>query len=329
MTRALANCQPSSSSSPLSIKNTASIRNEAKETSGGLGSPLQTTEMRSLHRERVSLTESVLDVDEEPLLVMGERKGPTLPHLPLPSVQEEEAGISDFNSTLTTDGEEERERFGDEEEWGSFKSTPMQIPPVLASVCTTSAESSPCSSPRKLIALTSAYSAVPHSSPCYSSSSVSLPVNSSNPPLHPSATIRKVKVLTSQGKTVTQQTNNPPLPSGNTVPVDSLPPQSSLVAKLFPSLSKERVSSQTKIKSATTDMQQPFASSQASVPQDQGPSLSTVHRTFTPLNVVDSSAIEGVSDEIQDKLSQLEREINTFKSENAALERMRIEKEQV
>uniref|UniRef100_A0A1X7TNW4 Centromere protein J C-terminal domain-containing protein n=1 Tax=Amphimedon queenslandica TaxID=400682 RepID=A0A1X7TNW4_AMPQE len=327
VTRALANCQPSSTSSPLSLKNTASIRNEVKEEpSGGLGSPSQITDMRSLHRERASLTESVLDVDEEPLLVMGERKGPPLPHFPLPSVQEEE-GLSDFNSTLTTDGEEGRERFGDEEEWGSFKSTPMQIPPVLASTCTTSTESSPYSSPKKLIALTSA--SIPHSSDF--SSSVSLPAHSPTPPPHASAPVRKVKVLASQGKTESQETDNPPLPSGDTVSAPSLPPPSSLVAKLFPSLSKERASSQAKIKPTTTNMQQPFVPSQpptASIPQYQGPSLSTVHQTTAPFPKVGPSGIEGVSDEIQDKLLQLEKEINTFKTENAALERLRVEKEQ-
>lgn len=325
VTRALANCQPSSTSSPLSLKNTASIRNEVKEEpSRGLGSPSRTTDMRSLHRERISLTESVLDVDEEPLLVMGERKGPSLPHFPLPSVQEEE-GVSDFNSTLTTDGGEERERFGDEEEWGSFKSTPIQIPPVLASTCTTSTETSPCSSPKKLIALTSA--SIPHSS--YFSSSVSLPAHSPTPPLYPSAPVRKVKVLASQGRTETQETDDPPLPSSVAVSVPSLPPPSSLVAKLFPSLSKERVSSQAKVKPATTDIQQPFVPSQpptVSIPHYQGPSLSTAHQTLAHSPAVGPS---GVSDEIQDKLSQLEKEINTFKTENAALERLRIEKEQV
>ena len=254
------------------------------------------------------------DSDEEDPLV--DKKGSPPP--PLPAVQEEGC-ISDFNSTLTSEdeGEENGAVFGDEEEWGSFRSTPLQVPPQLDTDSST--DTSPCVSPGKTIYSSSDLVHHHHhpgptslSPPDHSTQFHHCPIS-----LRPSAPIRKIKALPSNTGSVTNTRSPPPPPP--TV-ADSLPPPSSLVAKLFPSLNKERT-----LYRAANPVQPP------SLPPPPPP-LIQQSAVVSPCPGVESSVIEGVgglSADMKVKLAQLEREINAFKNENATLEKLRVEKEQV
>ena len=258
------------------------------------------------------------DSDEEDPLV--DKKG-SPPPPPLPAVQEEGC-ISDFNSTLTSEdeGEENGAGFGDEEEWGSFRSTPLQVPPQLDTDSST--DTSPCVSPGKTIYSSSDLVHHHHhhhpnptslSPPDHSTQFHHCPIS-----LRPSAPVRKIKALPSNTGSVTNARSPPPPPPPTVA--DSLPPPSSLVAKLFPTLNKERALSR-----AANPVQPP------SLPPPPPPPIQQ-SAVVSPRPGVESSVVEGVgglSADMKVKLAQLEREINAFKNENATLEKLRIEKEQV
>lgn len=254
------------------------------------------------------------DSDEEDPLV--DKKGSPPP--PLPALQEEGC-ISDFNSTLTSEdeGEENGAGFGDEDEWGSFRSTPLQVPPQLDTDSST--DTSPCVSPGKTIYSSSDLVHHHHpgptsfSPPDHSTQFHHCPIS-----LRPSAPVRKIKALPSNNGSVTNARSPPPPPPPTVA--DSLPPPSSLVAKLFPSLNKERTLSR-----AANPVQPP------SLPPPPPP-LVQQSAVASPRPGVESSVVEGVgglSADMKVKLAQLEREINAFKNENATLEKLRVEKEQV
>lgn len=94
----------------------------------------------------------------------------------------------------------------------------------------------------------------------------------------------------------------------------NLPPPSSLVAKLFPVLKKQR---DTKQETKGQELQ-------------DRPSSNTHQQKPVPSPVPAPPVISnGLNEQVKEKLMQLEKEINKFKSENATLEKIRIEKEQV
>lgn len=99
----------------------------------------------------------------------------------------------------------------------------------------------------------------------------------------------------------------------------NLPPPSALVSKLFPALRKEREESRRQVippmvAASSRGLSAPTPSS-VTTQGDTGPSV--------------PSPMVTMNEELKQKLCQLESEIERFRAENAALERLRREKEEV
>ena len=101
--------------------------------------------------------------------------------------------------------------------------------------------------------------------------------------------------------------------------ISNLPPPSALVSKLFPALRKEREESR---KQDLPDIKPPSAVKSIS----QSSSYSSIQDSGRDSMV--SSAVP-MNEELRQKLCQLETEIERFRAENTALERLRMQKEQV
>ena len=136
-------------------------------------------------------------------------------------------------------------------------------------------------------------------------------------PVKSNAPIRKVKILPAAAvfndSSSSESSDNETESLENVVSeLPILPPPSSLVAKLFPVLKKQRDTRQDKDENKLV----------SNTKQNTGLS----HVDHSP---VDPSINNTLNEQVKEKLMQLEKEINKFKSENATLEKMRIEKEQV
>ena len=99
-----------------------------------------------------------------------------------------------------------------------------------------------------------------------------------------------------------------------------LPPPSALVAKLFPSLRKNKEAQNSRyIQSLNLPKQ---------VPQGP-PAVVATPPQLSAGGSVSSSDVTGIDDQVKRKLMELEQEIARFKAENAALENLRKEREEV
>ena len=99
----------------------------------------------------------------------------------------------------------------------------------------------------------------------------------------------------------------------------NLPPPSALVSKLFPALRKEREDSRRQV------IPPVVASSSRSVSAPNPGFVTTQGDTGPPVSL----PIVTMNEELKQKLCQLESEIERFRGENATLERLRREKEEV
>ena len=99
----------------------------------------------------------------------------------------------------------------------------------------------------------------------------------------------------------------------------NLPPPSALVSKLFPALRKEREESRRQV------VPPMVATSSRSVSAPNPSFVTTQGDTGPPV----PSPIVTMNEELKQKLCQLESEIERFRGENATLERLRREKEEV
>ena len=109
-----------------------------------------------------------------------------------------------------------------------------------------------------------------------------------------------------------------------------LPPPSALVAKLFPALKKDkRPHDLTAVSSKPSSSKPVRAQSPHVVDKTPSPTSSAGGDSGKGSLAAGSSATSVMNEELRRKLCQLETEIERFKSENAALERLRKEKEEV
>lgn len=246
---------------------------------------------------------------------------------PLSVVNEEE----DLNSTLISPSpspsQEREDKFEDENEWNSCKSTPLQVLPHT--------NDTPLSPP------------LPPLSPPLSP----LPLHqriSSSPLIAPPA-IRKVKVIPNKGNTpplydTHHEQNEGSSSNSSCGHYEELPPPSALMARLFPSLKKEKLMAKNRFVQSTSSKPHLPA---ITTPISTTPSNTVVPPTINPpsvipptyaLSTINSPSVAPptptpttvtYSKEIQDKLIELENEINTYKMENVALQKLRTEKEQV
>lgn len=262
----------------------------------------------------------------------------------LPVVQEDDED-SDLDSTLRSKHDDQ---FGDEEEWDSFNAdTPKQIKP-LSYV----AKKSPFSSSgqyfeqngatvndtiakngnfgnggpgrvRKVCILPPTDKMeVVNSSDSDSTdaeiSDIEYPIIQSQsqhvPKLtfpHPTSSVQP----TSSPTTAQPSTNTATSSTTSSTYLSNLPPPSTLVAKLFPSLRKERDTAKAKmLEKVSTNTQQANTTKRTPLRDGTPPTLSLPN---------------GLDVQVKEKLTQLEREIERFKTENAALEKLHIEKEEV
>ena len=262
----------------------------------------------------------------------------------LPAVQEDDED-SDLDSTLRSKHEYQ---FGDEEEWDSFNAeTPKQIKPL--SYVT---KKSPITSPgqyigqngatvndtiakngnfvnggpgrvRKVCILPPASKMeVVNSSDSDSTdtenSDIEYPIiqsQSQHIPMSTSSHLTSSVQTTSSPTTVCTSSNTASSSITSSTYLATLPPPSTLVAKLFPSLKKERDTAKAKmLEKVSTSAQQTNSTKRTPPPADTPPTLSLPN---------------GLDVQVKEKLAQLEREIERFKTENAALEKLHIEKEEV
>ena len=100
-----------------------------------------------------------------------------------------------------------------------------------------------------------------------------------------------------------------------------LPPPSALVAKLFPSLRKERDNAKSKYLQAVETPPKHISHQRMPVPVKTTP-IPLINNGNTPASNV------GLDEQVKDKLDQLESEITRFKEENTALDVLRKEREE-
>ena len=125
---------------------------------------------------------------------------------------------------------------------------------------------------------------------------------------------------------IPNQATNPQQPSS--VSYQQLPPPSALVAKLFPALKKDKrphniTAVNSKPPSKPTRAQSPH------IDKIPSPTSSAGGDSGKGSLAAGSSATSVMNEELRRKLCLLETEIERFKSENAALEKLRKEKEEV
>ena len=222
--------------------------------------------------------------------------------------------------------------FGDDEAWESFNSGTPNSCPVLntssgSSNCTPvpspvpsprskkdgsslgSVGMNPCQYPqqpllRKVAVLPDLpeHANRPHASP--ERSSHILPAK-----LFPPSTVQSPQVTPSN-----QPLSKPPVSSSQED--ITLPPPSALVAKLFPSLRKDREASRAHTKQQVLARPLDVAGSHVHGEREMG-------------GRGEERATESMSEQLRQKLALLESEIERFRSENAALERLRHQKEEV
>ena len=273
---------------------------------------------------------------------------------PLPSVQEDEE-IEDLDSTLR---HTQAVRFDDEEVWESFthgtpKHSPYDTPDFTPRASPNiSKESSP-------VLTSGENSTVTISKPKISGAVRKVRVLSSEPLSERSVEVDNLSekdILVNP--TTSSTTIHPSLPSPHHIPnltsvspehqhqdsgssrhgnvsySSNLPPPSALVAKLFPSLRKDRDTQklhfiETLKQKGVDSTKQPTAikSSYSSVPLPP-PSISQDVVSIDEMHLC-SPPSHGIDKQVREKLSQLEREISRFKMENGILEKLRIEREEV
>lgn len=108
-----------------------------------------------------------------------------------------------------------------------------------------------------------------------------------------------------------------------------LPPPSALVAKLFPSLRREKESAQTLDLNLNSKKPKPAQVPAPQLDKVPSPTSSIGGDSGKGSLAAGSSATSMMNEELRKKLCLLETEIERFKSENAALEKLRMEKEEV
>ena len=275
---------------------------------------------------------------------------------PLPSVQEDEE-IEDLESTLRP-SHSRAVRFDDEEVWESFtngtpKHSPYDTPDFTPRASPNiSKESSP-------VLTSGENSTVTISKPKISGAVRKVRVLSSAPLSERSVEVDNViEKDIPVNPTTSSTTIHPSLPSPHHIPnltsvspehqnqdsgssrhgnvsySSNLPPPSALVAKLFPSLRKDRDNQklhfiETLKQKGVDSTKQPtiIQSSYSPVPlpppsnSEEVVSIDEMHLCSPPSHEIDK--------QVREKLSQLEREISRFKMENGILEKLRIEREEV
>ena len=261
----------------------------------------------------------------------------------LPAVQEDDED-SDLDSTLRS---KHGYQFGDEEEWDSFNTeTPKQTKPLS---CVT--KKSPITSPgqyvgqngatindtsakngnivnggpgrvRKVCILPPAnkmelVNSSDSDSTDAENSDIEYPIIQSQSQYVPKSTPPQLTSVqpTSSPTTAYPSSNTASSSISSSTYLAALPPPSTLVAKLFPSLKKERDTAKAKmLEKVSANAQQTNSTKRTPPPGSTPPTLSLPN---------------GLDVQVKEKLAQLEREIERFKTENAALEKLHIEKEEV
>ena len=134
-----------------------------------------------------------------------------------------------------------------------------------------------------------------------------------------------------QSWSTTAETKPPDRPTKSSLA--HLPPPSALVSKLFPALRKEREESkkqalqQLHVTTTATPGSSSLLRSLSTTSQDSGRDSG---RSSTPSPPSSSSSVPvAMNEELRQKLCQLETEIERFRAENANLEKLRFQKEQV
>ena len=152
-------------------------------------------------------------------------------------------------------------------------------------------------------------------------------VNKANCGMAVSASLGSKATASSSLSSVENQGTNPQQLSDTSF--QQLPPPSALVAKLFPALKKDKRPHNLMAVNSKPSSPKPAHAQSPHVDKTPSPTSSAGGDSGKGSLAAGSSATSVMNEELRRKLCQLETEIERFKSENAALEKLRKEKEEV